>query len=629
MSVSLQRAVPPAVRARGSGRSWHTPVTVRSLHSATVHGELSVDGARIILIATGEVPAVKFAARQIELLTPIFKPTEPAGGLQVKTSWPVVVQLASVFGKQWRPGPRLTAWIADQVRRRVNAGVGSLSLALPAGLVPYEHQVSGALMIAELDGALPFDDPGTGKTITAVLGLAERAARGKATFPAIVVCPNSVVDPWVRAVAQWTPWLKAVAWRGQAAARRELAGTADIYVTSYGTARMDAKDTTKSRSPLVALGAKAVVADECHLLKNPDAQQTRAVRRLAAKADVFAGLSGTPIAHTPEDLWPTLNNLVPNAWPSGERWVMRYCLTVPGAYKDEVAGLNPANEEEFRTALLGQYRRVAKADVLDLPPKVYSVREVEVPTAHRKIYTDLEDKMLADMTDLDGELIEAEVFSTLTLLGRLSVLACAAADVEEITEEIEENGITLKKVKHKYHLRMPSWKVETLLEVLAERCQPGGGREQVVVFASSKQLVELAAKACEKEGYRVARLVGGQSAGERTREIDAFQAGEKDVICVTTQAGGVGVTLTAARTCVFLQRPWSLVDATQAEDRLHRIGAEHESIEVIDIVAKHTVDSRVRSVLREKAGQLADLVQDPRVVEELLGGSSRKRGKRK
>ena len=33
-------------------------------------------------------------------------------------------------------------------------------------------------------------------------------------------------------------------------------------------------------------------------------------------------------------------------------------------------------------------------------------------------------------------------------------------------------------------------------------------------------------------------------------------------------------------------------------------------------------DTRVRAVLREKAGQLADLVQDPRIVAELLGGAS-------
>jgi len=125
--------------------------------------------------------------------------------------------------------------------------------------------------------------------------------------------------------------------------------------------------------------------------------------------------------------------------------------------------------------------------------------------------------------------------------------------------------------------------------------------------------------------------MGGQSAKDRTNQVDAFQRGELDLICVVTQAGGVGITLTRSRCAVFLQRPYSFVDATQAEDRLHRIGAEgHESIDIIDIVARNTIDSRVRAILRERGGQLADLVRDPRIVAELLGGASvtKIRGKR-
>jgi hypothetical protein len=53
----------------------------------------------------------------------------------------------------------------------------------------------------------------------------------------------------------------------------------------------------------------------------------------------------------------------------------------------------------------------------------------------------------------------------------------------------------------------------------------------------------------------------------------------------------------------------------------HRPGAEkHDQIDIIDIVAQDTMDERVRAILREKGGQLAQLVQDPRVVRELLGG---------
>lgn len=43
---------------------------------------------------------------------------------------------------------------------------------------------------------------------------------------------------------------------------------------------------------------------------------------------------------------------------------------------------------------------------------------------------------------------------------------------------------------------------------------------------------------------------------------------------------------------------------------------------IIDIISANTIESRVRAVLRERAGQLADLVQDRRIVAELLGGAS-------
>src|SRR5690606_37316563 len=102
--------------------------------------------------------------------------------------------------------------------------------------------------------------------------------------------------------------------------------------------------------------------------------------------------------------------------------------------------------------------------------------------------------------------------------------------------------------------------------------RPSGGAP-VIVFASSKQLIDLAGAAVAESGRRVGYIVGGQSAKRRTETVDAFQAGELDVLLATTQAGGVGLNLTAADTVVFLQRPWSLVDSTMSEDRAPRRGS--------------------------------------------------------
>lgn len=579
-----------------------------------VHGELTSDGERIVLIATGPDHEIAKAAKYLELLTPLVKQTDPPGGVYLPASWPAIVQLSATFGAAWRPGPALTAWTAEQIRLRTEQPA-ELAVAPPEGLVPRSYQIEGAAIIRATGKALLFDEPGTGKTVSTLLGLVERHAAGHEVLPVLVVCPAAVVDPWVEHVHTWAPHWRAVAWRGTPARRKALAGTADVYVATYGIATRDAGEADRRKSPLMALGARTVVADECHKLKHQVTEQSRAVRRLARNADGFVGLSGTPITHNPADLWPALVSLEPGAWPSRERWIARYCDSVPGDYAATVLGLNQPREPEFRSTLLGQHRRVAKADVLaELPPKVYSVRTVELPKQWRQAYDALEGSMLAELPD-GGEL---SVMTVLAQLTRLAQLSSAPADVETITETVDEGGLLVEKTREKVTLKAPSWKVDALLEVLAER--PG---EQVVAFAPSRQLMTLAGQAAADVGYRVGYVVGGQTARERTGYVDAFQRGELDLMCVTTGAGGVGLTLTAARTAVFLQRPWSLVEATQSEDRLHRIGAErHESIEVIDIVARKTIDARVRTILRERAGQLAELVNDPRIVAELLGGAS-------
>lgn len=572
----------------------------------TVHAELTGDGSRIVLVAGGAEVDGHDAGRRLALLTPLMKPTEPAGGVSLEPSWPAVVQLAGEFGPALRLGERLAAWIGSEYARR-HAESAAAEVALPDGLAAYPWQRSGAAMIAATGRTLLTDDPGTGKTITAILGLCARGACAP-VLPVLVVCPASVVDPWVDAWRTWVPELRTVAWRGIPKQRHPLAGSADVYVSSYDTARADAAP-NNTNAPLLRLGPTSLVIDECHLIKTPTAVRSLAVRRIARRVSNVVALSGTPITHHPGDLWPTLVTLAPDAWPSRARWIDRYCLTVRGDYRDEIIGLNPARESEFRLTLLGQHRRVAKADCLDLPPKVYSVRTVELPPAYRKAYDDMETRMIAELPD-GGEI---SVMYTLALFTRLAQMASAAADVAETTT-VDEAGT--EHTHQHVTLTAPSWKVDALLEVLGER--PGS---PVVVFAPSRQLVALAGQRATAAGFGVGYVWGKQPMAERTRTVARFQAGELDLLCATTSAGGVGLTLTAARTVVFMQRPWSLVDALQAEDRCHRIGSErHNSIEIIDIVARNTIDTRVRSVLKSKGKQLADLVQDPRIVTELLGG---------
>jgi hypothetical protein len=243
--------------------------------TATIHGELSADGSRIVLIAGGPVEEIAHAAKMLGTLTPLIKGSEPKGALILPATWPAVVQLSGTYGDAWKPGPRLHEWIREQaVVRTADVSDSALSIPVPDGLTPRPYQVEGALLIARTGHALIFDEPRTGKTITTILGLAEWAARTTVATPILVLAPNvQVVDAWVKACRLWAPYWTAVAWKGSPARRRTLIGTADVYVTTYATAVQDAKNTNPAKSPLIALDPRAVVADECHLIKNPNAAQ--------------------------------------------------------------------------------------------------------------------------------------------------------------------------------------------------------------------------------------------------------------------------------------------------------------------------------------------------------------------
>lgn len=572
-----------------------------------LYGELGINSPLITLSWTGNIRAWH---TRLRLLTPCFTAHGQINEAVVPYSWPLIVQLANDFPDEWQPGPKLRAQILADLILRMPNQPREFPLELPPNLVPRQYQLDAAYAIAQSARMLLLDEPGTGKTVTTLLGLRMWAARNKLLLPRIlVVCPRSVVDSWVDIAVRWCPNWRVVAWRGTPKQRENLLDTGDIYVTSYETARIDTD--SSAEPPLRELKPHVVVADECQALKNPHSGRSMAVRRLAKMAKGFIALSGTPITHHAGDLWPTLQALEPLAFSSRARWLNRYCIVVPGLYQDEILGLKPTHEPEYREVLLGRTRRITKAEVLpQLPPKIYETYFVDLPTRYKKQYKAMEKDMLAEVSDPENPPV---VLTVLEQLIRLSQMACAPTDLKT-TREIQPDGTVKTHTTGTMH--GPSWKVDVLLEILEERPDAS-----VLVFAPSRQLIRLAYDYLHDVQIPTGLLVGGQTVTARAHAVQRFQNGLDRVLCATTGAGGVGLTLTKASTVVFLQRPWSLVESSQAEDRAHRIGSEqHEAIEIIDVIAKDTIDSYVRDVLKGKAGHLAELIQDPQILTRLLGG---------
>jgi SNF2 family DNA or RNA helicase len=332
-----------------------------------------------------------------------------------------------------------------------------------------------------------------------------------------------------------------------------------------------------------------VIADECHRMKNRKAQQTRALKSI--KNVVFkTAMSGTPVVNRPDELWSVLNWLDPSKYSSYWRFRGDYVETkteyAHGRTFQKIIG--PKNLKKLHREIDPFYVRRRKEDVLpDLPDKYYTTMKVSLDPVQRRAYNMMRDQMIAWIGEQEDEVLPAPV--VIAQLTRLQQFSVAFA-------EYSDDG--------RIRLTEPSSKLDALMEVLDETEEP------VVVFSRFKQLVRLIERRLDDKAISYSSLTGDTGATERSASVRRFQEGLCRVFVGTIGAGGIGITLTRASTVVFTDRDWSPALNAQAEDRLHRIGQKN-AVQVIDIVARNTVDLGKNQTLATKKEWIRAILGDP------------------
>jgi SNF2 family DNA or RNA helicase len=551
----------------------------------------------------------------------------------VPASWATCLALRSTFKNDLVIGPRLTEWAGNELANRITPAnelrdLETLEDPLNEDLFP--HQRAGVKFLATARRALLADEPGLGKTAQAIRALKQLQDNGEQVFPALIVCPNTLKKNWKREFDKWWPGLDIQIIKGSATQRRkQFDEPAQVFIINweslrghsrlapYGSVALarctecgghDEKVTENRcevhKRELNGINFKAVIADEIHRSKEPKSKQSRALWAATGDADIRYALTGTPIANNVLDLWSILHWISPEEWPSKTRWIDRMVNTMINAFGGMmVLGVKPHMEPEFYAALNPRMRRMLKAKVLPwLPEMMFERRDVEMSTKQKKAYEQMRDMMIAELEG--GEALTAP--SVLTQTIRLLQFASSYAEIAANEETGEIKAV----------LADPSCKVDALMDDIKSG---DFGNDSVAVCAVSRQLIYLLSAALTKEKIEHGLITGAQSEDERQQAVDDFQAGKIKWILFTAQAGGVGITLTAARRLIMLQRPWSLVDHRQALDRVHRIGSEiHDSIIVTDYVTEGTIEERVIQVLETKADNFEQIVRDKDKLLTLL-----------
>jgi ATP-dependent DNA helicase len=119
-------------------------------------------------------------------------------------------------------------------------------------------------------------------------------------------------------------------------------------------------------------------------------------------------------------------------------------------------------------------------------------------------------------------------------------------------------------------LTLASGKFKLLDRMLPILKQQG---HKVLIFSQMTQLLTILQDYLEHKGYQYRRLDGAVKIQDRQQSIEEYNA-NPDIFCflLSTRAGGLGINLTAADTCIIFDSDWNPHCDSQAQDRCHRIG---------------------------------------------------------
>jgi hypothetical protein len=416
------------------------------------------------------------------------------------------------------------------------------------------------------------DEQGLGKTVEALATLEADDA-----YPAVVVCPASLKLNWQREAARWVPHRSVAIIEGRVA----VPPTAEITILNY-------EIVAAHREALGRLHPRALVVDESHLCKNPQAKRTQAVRRLAETVEpdgLRLALTGTPVLNHADELISQLRVLGRlEDYGSGAR------------FKRQFRGR--LSEERLHWHLRRRcFVRRLKTEVL---PQLPAKRQVVVPVELDNVreYRLAEEDVIAWLREqpLDLRELNARIAATLR------------------AERLAQIG-TLQRLAAR-------GKLNAALAWIHDFLQSG---EPLVVFARH---VEVQTAVLERFPDAL-HIMGRDTIAERDDAVRAFQDPEgPQLIVAATRVGAQGITLTRASNVAFLELEWTPALHDQAEDRCHRIG-QRDAVTAWYLLAADTIDETMAALIQRKRGLIAAITDGreledegmlDQVVRELRGG---------
>ena len=491
-------------------------------------------------------------------------------------------------------------------------------------LLPYQR--AGVVYASETKRCFIADEMGLGKTLQAMATIVHNKA-----FPAICVVPQAVRANWAGEWKKFFPGVRVRTVRGNKVNTNQRDGwdefrqlayevendwsNTDVIVINYdviGAAEYteDYDRVVKTHghlTDLIRFGARSLIVDESHYVKNPKAGRSLAVRALSESIYTAHGedsfilnLTGTAAENRPEELLHQLRIIHRlGVFGNANRYKTRYCR------KAGEKNLPELNERLRATC----YVRREKADVYgELPAIMRGTVAIEPePSLMVEYYK-----------------AEADVAEYLANRARELALSSGLTD-EDAIEAYWQKKLRIEAVKHLVV-------VGQLKRLIAKAKLPAAKKwldnflastdESILVFAEHRPVVDELHRHLGGD-----KIQGGQDADRRQEVVDRFQAGVHRALTLSLKAGGTGLTLTRASNLAFLEQGWTPTIHDQAEARCYGRVNDMHGANAYYLLALGTIDERIARLINEKrrivtvvnqGGELAPEDEAGSIVGDLL-----------
>lgn len=441
----------------------------------------------------------------------------------------------------------------------------------------FDHQRETVEKLRKSDILFDSSSPGTGKTRAHLAAFWERRQDGGGK--ALVVATKSTLQPaWGNDIDRFFPGMSysiAYAHNRDHAFRRDV----DVYITNH-----DAVKWLVAR-PSYMKGVDTIIVDESTAFKNPQAQRSKALRRLVKGIKHRELLTGTPNPNSITELWHQILLLDDGArlGQSFYKFRLAVCEPVQTGPRPEMIEWRdkPGVEGAIFNLLSDISIRHEFTKCVSIPENFVTGVYFDLPKMAKTAYEDMAQHAMIMVGD---ETISAVNAASVTQK-LLQIAAGAMYDGQGGYVIIDEG------------------RTDLVLDLIEER------RHSITAFLWKHQR-DLLTDGARKRGISYAVIDGDVSATERSDIVKDYQAGKFKTLFAHPQSAGHGLTLTRGTSTIWTSPTWNAEHYEQFNHRVYRTG-QKERTETVHVCAKGTLDERVYAVLHKK-------VTGMNVLRELL-----------